>query len=216
MGGLITQRTFRSSRCVIPGLAAGWPAKWVDCGGRSSGRARQVWGEGTTADGAAVSGWPAKMFKVTAVDARTGDFVVFDSSGEAGLVDAVGASCAVPGVWPPVTIGNRRFMDGGMRSVANADLAASYQRVVIMAPVAQGIGPIMSGPGRQAAAPAAAGAVPRSCGRTARPHGSSGATCLSCRAGQRRRPDGPRQRPKRPRSGQSGRPMGGPGALTAR
>jgi NTE family protein len=49
-------------------------------------------------------------------------------------------------------------VDGGVRSVANADLAASYQRVVIVAPVAQGIGPIMPGPGRQAAALAAAGA----------------------------------------------------------
>ena len=103
-------------------------------------------------------GWPATMLKVTAVDARTGEFVVFDAAGEASLVDAVGASCAVPGVWPPVTIGNRRFVDGGVRSVANADLAASYQRVVIVAPVAQGIGPIMPGPSRQAAALAAAGA----------------------------------------------------------
>jgi NTE family protein len=104
------------------------------------------------------SDWPARMLKVTAVDARTGEFVVFDSAGEAGLVDAVGASCAVPGVWPPVTIGNRRFMDGGVRSVANADLAARYQRVVIVAPVAQGIGPLMPSPGRQAGALAAAGA----------------------------------------------------------
>jgi len=103
-------------------------------------------------------GWPAQMLKVTAVDARTGEFVVFDSAGEAGLVDAVGASCAVPGIWPPVTIGNRRFMDGGVRSVANADLAAGYERVVIVAPVAQGMGPLMPGPGRQAAALAAAGA----------------------------------------------------------
>ena len=68
--------------------------------------------------------WPARALKVTAVDARTGEFVVFDSAGDASLVDAVGASCAVPGVWPPVTIGERRFMDGGMRTVANADLAA--------------------------------------------------------------------------------------------
>ena len=43
------------------------------------------------------SQWPAMMLEVTAVDARTGEFVVFDSAGEAGLVDAVGASCAVPG-----------------------------------------------------------------------------------------------------------------------
>ena len=102
--------------------------------------------------------WPAKRLKVTAVDARTGELVVFDSAGEAGLVDAVGASCAVPGIWPPVTIGNRRFVDGGVRSVANADLATSYERVVIVAPVAQGIGPLMPSAGRQAAALAAAGA----------------------------------------------------------
>jgi NTE family protein len=95
---------------------------------------------------------------VTAVDARTGEFAVFDSAGDVGLVDAVGASCAVPGVWPPVTIGDRRFVDGGVRSVANADLAAGYEQVVIVAPVAKGIGPLMISPGRQAAALAAAGA----------------------------------------------------------
>ena len=103
------------------------------------------------------SDWPAKTLKVTAVDARTGEFVVLDSAGEAGLVDAVGASCAVPGVWPPVTIGDRRLVDGGVRSVANADLAAGYDRVVIVAPVAQGIGH-MTSPRRQAAALTAAGA----------------------------------------------------------
>lgn len=101
--------------------------------------------------------WPAKALKVTAVDARTGEFVVFDASGEASLVDAVGASCAVPGVWPPVTVGERRFVDGGVRSVANADLAAGYQQVAIVAPVAQGIGHLTS-PRRQAAALTAAGA----------------------------------------------------------
>jgi NTE family protein len=101
--------------------------------------------------------WPSRALKVTAVDARTGEFAVFDSAGRAGLVDAVGASCAVPGVWPPVTIGERRFMDGGMRTIANADLAASYERVVIIAPVAAGMG-FMASPGRQAAALTAAGA----------------------------------------------------------
>lgn len=105
----------------------------------------------------AASSWPDKALKVTAVDARTGEFAVFDSAGEASLVDAVGASCAVPGIWPPVTIGNRRFMDGGMRSIANADLAAGYERVVIVAPVAQGLGP-MTSPRRQAAVLAASGA----------------------------------------------------------
>ena len=103
------------------------------------------------------SSWPSAALKVTAVDARTGEFVVFDSASGADLVDAVAASCAVPGVWPPVTIGERRFMDGGMRTVANADLAYRYERVVIVAPVAAGIG-VMAGAGRQAAALSAAGA----------------------------------------------------------
>jgi NTE family protein len=103
------------------------------------------------------SAWPSPALKVTAVDARTGEFAVFDSAGDASLVDAVGASCAVPGVWPPVTIGERRFIDGGMRTVANADLAHGYERVVIVVPVAAGIG-FMASPGRQAAALTAAGA----------------------------------------------------------
>jgi NTE family protein len=102
------------------------------------------------------STWPSRPLKVTVVDAQTGDFAVFDSAGAAGLVDAVGASCAVPGLWPPVTIGERRFMDGGMRTVANADLAHGCERVVIVAPVAAGIG-FMASPRRQAAALTAAG-----------------------------------------------------------
>ena len=85
--------------------------------------------------------WPDRALKLTAIDAGSGEFVVFDSAGEASLVDAVGASCAVPGIWPPVTIGNRRFFDGGLRTVANADLAAGYDRVLIVAPIAGGGGP---------------------------------------------------------------------------
>jgi len=101
--------------------------------------------------------WPARALRVTAVDARTGQFAVFDAAGDADLVDAVGASCAVPGIWPPVTIGERRFMDGGMRTIANADLAHGYERVVIIAPMAVGIA-FMASPRRQAAALRAAGA----------------------------------------------------------
>ena len=101
--------------------------------------------------------WPAQPLKVTAIDAVTGEFVVFDAAGEASLLDAVGASCAVPGVWPPVTIGGRKFIDGGMRSSANADLAAGYQRVVIIAPLPRGT-KRMPGPYQQAKALVAGGA----------------------------------------------------------
>ena len=50
--------------------------------------------------------------------------------------DAVAASCAIPGIWPPVTIGQGRYIDGGTRSAVNADLAAGYQRVLILVPMA--------------------------------------------------------------------------------
>jgi NTE family protein len=88
--------------------------------------------------------WPAGNLLITAVDADTGEFATFDSGSGVDLVDAVGASCAVPGVWPPVTINGRRWMDGGMRSPANADLAAGYDRVVVVAPIVRGIKPLPS------------------------------------------------------------------------
>jgi NTE family protein len=59
----------------------------------------------------------------------------FDRLSGTGLVDAVAASCAVPGVWPPVTIEGRRYMDGGVRSSDNADLAQGYARIVIVSPI---------------------------------------------------------------------------------
>ncbi|MFI6269433.1 patatin-like phospholipase family protein [Micromonospora zamorensis] len=86
--------------------------------------------------------WPRRTLLVTAVDASSGEFVVFDRDSEVSLVDAVGASCAVPGVWPPVTIGARRFVDGGMRSTVNADLAAGAERVLVLAPTSAAIGPM--------------------------------------------------------------------------
>jgi NTE family protein len=86
--------------------------------------------------------WPASQLLITAVDADTGEFTAFHSGSGVDLVDAVGASCAVPGVWPPVTINGRRWMDGGMRSPANADLAAGHDRVVVIAPMVRGMRPM--------------------------------------------------------------------------
>jgi NTE family protein len=57
--------------------------------------------------------WPQRRLLVTAVDAASGEFVVFDRDSGVDVVDAVAASCAVPGVWPPVTIRGRRYVDGG-------------------------------------------------------------------------------------------------------
>jgi len=88
--------------------------------------------------------WPDRPLTLTAVDAETGAFETFTRDSGVDLVSAVAASCAVPGVYPPVTIGVRRFVDGGMRSVANVDLATGYDRIVVLAPITRGIGPMTS------------------------------------------------------------------------
>jgi NTE family protein len=96
------------------------------------------------ADRVPVHAWPERRLVITAVDARTGEFLVFDRDSEVPLVDAVAASCAVPGVWPPVSIDGHQYIDGGMRSPVNADLAAGCDRIVVLAPVTGGGGPIPS------------------------------------------------------------------------
>jgi NTE family protein len=88
--------------------------------------------------------WPRRSLILTAVDAQTGEFRTFDRESGVPLVRAVAASCAVPGVYPPVTIEGRRYVDGGMRSPANADLAEGYDRLVVLAPIARGVGPMTS------------------------------------------------------------------------
>ena len=81
------------------------------------------------------SEWPAERLLVTAVDAVSGEAKIFDNQSDTDLVHAVAASCAVPLVWPPITIAGRRYIDGGVRSVANADLAEGCSRVVVLAPI---------------------------------------------------------------------------------
>lgn len=78
--------------------------------------------------------WPARILRVTAIDIATGELVVLDASSGVTLVDAVAASCAVPGVWPPVTIGERRFMDGGVGSTVNMSAAADCAAAVALVP----------------------------------------------------------------------------------
>ncbi|MFF3541333.1 patatin-like phospholipase family protein [Streptomyces platensis] len=92
--------------------------------------------------------WPARRLVITAVEAATGERTAFDDTSGVRLLDAVGASCAVPGIYPPVTIDGTRWIDGGVHSSANADLAAGYGRVVVVAPMAASGGPI-AGPRTQ-------------------------------------------------------------------
>jgi NTE family protein len=83
--------------------------------------------------------WPETPLRIVAVEAESGAVEVFTADSGVSLIDAVGASCAVPMVWPPVTIGGRRYVDGGARSTANADLAEGAERIVVIAPIGAGV-----------------------------------------------------------------------------
>ena len=76
--------------------------------------------------------WPEQRVLITAVDAHTGEPVVFDRTSGVSLVDAVAASCASGFAYG---IGDNRYIDGGYRrSSENADLAAGCGRVLVLSP----------------------------------------------------------------------------------
>ncbi|OZF38395.1 patatin [Rhodococcus sp. 14-2483-1-1] len=75
--------------------------------------------------------WPIRDLRIVTVDALTGRHRVLDRGSGVQLVDAVAASCAIPGMWPPVTIGDHRYVDGGIRASENADLAVGFEKVLV-------------------------------------------------------------------------------------
>jgi NTE family protein len=79
--------------------------------------------------------WPDRPMIVVAVDAHTGELAAFDRGSGVDLVDAVTASCALPGLVPTVSINGTRYIDGGVRSPDNADLASGYANVVVLSPL---------------------------------------------------------------------------------
>jgi NTE family protein len=79
--------------------------------------------------------WPAQRLLIAAVDAGTGARVAFDADSGAGLVDAVTASGALPGIYPLVTINARQYADGGAHSLYSADLAAGHDLVTVLSPL---------------------------------------------------------------------------------
>jgi NTE family protein len=79
--------------------------------------------------------WPSRPIRLVAVDCQSGALRAFDARSGVSLIDAVAASSAGPGTWPPVTIGGRRYMDGMARSPDNADLAAGAAWVTVVSPL---------------------------------------------------------------------------------
>ncbi|MCU1493178.1 MAG: hypothetical protein JWO62_942 [Acidimicrobiaceae bacterium] len=79
--------------------------------------------------------WPDRPMIVTAVDAHTGELAAFNRDSGIDLVDAVTASCALPGLVPTHSVKGTRYIDGGVRSNENADLASGYANVVVLSPL---------------------------------------------------------------------------------
>ena len=70
--------------------------------------------------------WP-KRFACTAVDATSGEFKVWREEDGVDLARAIASSCSVPGIYPAIAINDRMWMDGGMRSGTNVDVAAGHE-----------------------------------------------------------------------------------------
>lgn len=96
--------------------------------------------------------WPDRALRITAIDIGTGKLTVFDRDSGVDLIDAVAASCAVPGAWPTVQIDGCRYMDGGVRSTINLDVAGDCDEAVLLVPTGGGAGPEMAAFGGRAVA----------------------------------------------------------------
>jgi NTE family protein len=79
--------------------------------------------------------WPRQRLLIPAVDAGTGELTVFSRDSDVSLLDAMCASCALPGVWTPFALRGRHYIDASTRSSTNADQAAGCDRVLVVAPV---------------------------------------------------------------------------------
>jgi len=81
--------------------------------------------------------WPTTPFKITALDMDTRLLVTFDASSGVDHSLAIVASCAIPGIFPPVPINGHRYIDGGSwGSGDNAHLALGAPSVLVISPLA--------------------------------------------------------------------------------
>jgi NTE family protein len=78
--------------------------------------------------------WPGRAYECVSVDTADGSLRVWKGSSGVPLAVAVASSCALPGLFAPVAIDGHRYMDGGVRSVTNADLARGCKTALVLAP----------------------------------------------------------------------------------
>jgi NTE family protein len=102
----------------------------LDMAAASDGSRQAQW-RATVASRLPSQRWPERTVLITAVDAHSGEPVVFDRYSGVDLVDAVAASCASGFAY---RIGDNQYIDGGYRRNENADLAAGYGRVLVLSP----------------------------------------------------------------------------------
>jgi NTE family protein len=109
--------------------------------GRGRHRSLGTLVEGLLAHGDGGATWPTRGETwVVAVDYQSGRRVAFGRAGApvAALPDAVVASCSIPGWYEPKLIGDRHYVDGGVRSSTSLDLVsrAGLDHVYVLAPMA--------------------------------------------------------------------------------
>jgi len=89
--------------------------------------------------------WPDRPMIVVAVNAHTGELATFDRDSGVELVDAMTAAIALPGGSPTHNINGTRYINGGVRSADNADLASGYPNVLVLTPFSERSGPLPEG-----------------------------------------------------------------------
>lgn len=134
MGPVTMLRLFRHT--LLPGTVERQRARLGRAAERLSGRDVERMEEALAALGIPEE-WPDRRLLITAVDVRSGRLTAFDSASGVPLSTAVAASCAVPLLFPPVRIDGRAYMDGGIPSPTNADLARGAEVVLVVAPIVQ-------------------------------------------------------------------------------
>ncbi len=89
--------------------------------------------------------WPERRLVVVTVNAETGELATFDRHSGVSLVDAASAAISLPGAGPSHPINGVRYISGGVRSVDNADLAAGYDKVLVLSPFSERTQPLPPG-----------------------------------------------------------------------
>lgn len=140
LGLKVDGRMLRPATLARLGVAQVWPSRrhalvWLGRAALAGGWSDERGEEWVAALGVGLTGqdWPASLV-VVAMDALTGRPAYFTASTGVPLERAIAATCALPGVFPPVAVEGRPHFDGGLRSLLNLDLALGADVVVAIAP----------------------------------------------------------------------------------